>query len=114
VLRAGRIARRGQEPASENLGAGQLEDWTVAQKKAVTIPCAIQLDSLGREDLLHSKLSALCDCALDLGDCVAFTRSKEELATIVSWLGKQDGNPDWPAYVRETLGDLEQQLRDGV
>jgi hypothetical protein len=75
---------------------------------------AVQLDSLGREDLLRSKLFALCDRALDLGDCIALAPSKEELATIVPWLEEQDGNPNWPAHVREILEDLEQRLRHGV
>ena len=49
---------------------------------------AIQLCSRGRDDLLRTKLFALCDRCLDLADCVA-------LAPI--WLEEQDLNPNWPA-----------------
>jgi hypothetical protein len=75
---------------------------------------AIQLESLGRMDLLRSKLFALCDRALDLGDCLAIAPSREELATMLPWLEEQDGNPGWPAHVRETLVDLGQRLRHGI
>ena len=75
---------------------------------------AVQLESLGRDDLLRSKLFALCDRALDLGDCLALAPTREELAALLPWLEEQDGNPGWPAHVRETLVDLGLRLHHGV
>lgn len=75
---------------------------------------AIRLESLGRDDLLRSKLFALCDRALDLGDCIALAPTKEELVALLPWLEAQDGNPGWPAHVRETLADLGRRLNHGL
>jgi len=75
---------------------------------------ALRLTSLGREDLLRSKLFALCDRGLDLPDCVALAPTKDELTLILPWLELQDANPDWPAHVRSTLEDLARRLGHGV
>ena len=48
--------------------------------------------TLGRPDLLKSKLFALCDRGTDL----------------------QDGNELWPAHVRATVADLARRLGHGV
>jgi hypothetical protein len=53
---------------------------TVFSGAAITLRC------LGREDLLRSKLSALCDRGIDLGDCVALAPTAGELRTIAPWL----------------------------
>jgi hypothetical protein len=75
---------------------------------------AILLRSLGRLDLLRSKLFGLCDRARDLGDCVALAPTHDELDAITPWLIEQDGNPDWPEHVREVLHDLEGRLHHGL
>jgi hypothetical protein len=75
---------------------------------------SIELRCLGREDLLRSKLFALCDRGFDLGDCLALAPSADELRAILPWLEQQDGNPDWPAHVRTTLADLGSRLGHGV
>lgn len=75
---------------------------------------AIVLRSLGRLDLLRSKLFGLCDRAADLGDCVALAPTPDELTAIEPWLKEQDGNPDWPAHVLEVLDDLKGRLGHGV
>ena len=75
---------------------------------------AVHLDCLGRADLLRSKLFALCDRGIDLGDCLALAPTREELATLLPWLDQQDGNPGWPAHVHDTLADLGQRLGHGV
>lgn len=75
---------------------------------------AIQLQCLGREDLLRSKLFALCDRGIDLGDCLALAPSASELTLILPWLEKQDANPDWPAHARATLADVGARLGHGV
>ena len=75
---------------------------------------AIELQCLGRDDLLRSKLFALCDRGLDLGDCIALAPTRAELHAIQPWLEQQDGHPDWPAHVSATLADLGRRLDHGV
>ena len=75
---------------------------------------AIRLDCLGRLDLLRAKLFALCDRGLDLADCVALVPTDAEISGILPWLEQQDANPEWPAHVRETMGDLGRRLGHGV
>ena len=75
---------------------------------------AIELRCLGREDLLRSKLFALCDRGFDLGDCLALAPSASELDAILPWLEQQDGHPGWPSHVRTTLADLGKRLGHGV
>ncbi len=74
---------------------------------------ALKLEALGREDLLKSKVFALCDRAIDLVDCVALAPTAEELQTLLPWLEQQDGNPDWPQHVRAILKDLARRLGNG-
>ena len=71
------------------------------------------LRSLHRSDLLKSKLFALCDRGLDLQDCIALAPTPGELAEATTWLEPQDLNPQWPAHVRATLGDLARRLGHG-
>jgi hypothetical protein len=75
---------------------------------------ALRLECPGRNDLLRSKLFALCDRGLDLGDCLALAPSREELVSLLPWLDLQDGNPGWPAHGHTTLADLGQRLGYGV
>lgn len=71
---------------------------------------ALELLTLGREDLLRSKLFALIDRNIDLPDCVALAPSRDELDALLPWLDEQDGNEQWPDYVRVMLGQLAQEL----
>jgi hypothetical protein len=71
---------------------------------------SLQLWTLGRLDLLRSKLFALVDRNIDLGDCIALRPTLAELAGLRSWLEAQDGNKQWPSYVRQVLAQLEQAL----
>jgi hypothetical protein len=75
---------------------------------------ALLLDTLGRSDLLKSKLFAFCDRGTDLPDCVALAPTAAELAECLPWLEEQDGNELWPAHVRATLADLARRLGHGV
>jgi len=61
---------------------------------------ALHLRCLGRHDLLCAKLFALCDRAIDLGDCIALAPTSDELQDVLTWLQLQDANPDWPDHVR--------------
>jgi hypothetical protein len=71
-------------------------------------------EAFGREDLVRSKLFALCDRGIDLGDCLALAPKPDELRAILPWLEQQDGNPEWPAHARATLADLGMRLGHGV
>lgn len=75
---------------------------------------SLTLTTLGRPDLLKSKLFALCDRGTDLADCLAMTPSAAELAEAEAWLAERDAHPMWPDHVRSTLDDLRGRLGDGV
>ena len=75
---------------------------------------AITLSTLGRSDLLRTKLFALCDRGIDLGDCLALAPTEVELSDAESWVVVQDTNPMWPEHVRATLDDLRKRLGHGV
>lgn len=75
---------------------------------------SLRLMTLGRDDLLKTKLFALCDRGSDLADCIAMAPTAAELELAEPWLAQQDANPLWPDHVRDTLGDLRKRLGDGV
>lgn len=75
---------------------------------------ALTLETLGRSDLLKSKLFALCDRGTDLPDCVALAPTAEELGECTPWLVLQDGNELWPEHVRGTLATLGARLGHAV
>jgi hypothetical protein len=75
---------------------------------------ALVLSTLGRADLLKTKLFALCDRGTDLTDCIAMAPTAAELAEALAWVSFQDANPDWPAHVTATLEDLKRRLGHGV
>lgn len=74
----------------------------------------ITLWSLGRSELIMSKVFALCDRGTDLTDCLALQPTLEELGVATSWLVLQDLHPDWPLHVRTTLDDLARRLGHGL
>ena len=80
----------------------------VFEGRAITLRC------LGRRDLLRSKLFALCDRGIDLGDCLALRPTAVELDAVAPWLERQDAHPDWAAHVRATFEELRRRLNDGV
>jgi hypothetical protein len=75
---------------------------------------AIVLHSLGRADLLKTKLFALCDRGEDIGDCLALAPTADELADALPWVERQDANELWPDHVRSTLADLGRRLGHAV
>ena len=75
---------------------------------------ALTLHTLGRLDLLRSKLFALCDRGVDLADCVALGPTADEIEMIRPWLELGDANPQWPDHVREVLVDLKERVTDGL
>ena len=75
---------------------------------------SLNLTTLGRPDLLKSKLFALCDRGTDLADCIALAPSMHELSDAEPWLAEQDTNPMWPEHVSATIEDLRQRLSHGI
>ena len=75
---------------------------------------AVTLRTLGRMDLLRSKVFSLCDRAIDITDCVALAPSRDELDEIRPWLVERDANPGWPEHVEDVLADLGRRLGHGV
>ena len=72
---------------------------------------AITFHTLGRTDLLGTKLLGLCDRGgQDLDDCIAFAPTTDELKDAAAWVSAHDGNPDWPEHVAITVSELAQRL----
>lgn len=72
------------------------------------------LFTLGRADLLKSKLFALCDRGSDFSDCLALNPTAAELEEAAPWVAFQDAHPDWPRHVHDTLENLRRRLTNGV
>ena len=85
------------------------EGW-LSRLQLVFEGSAIKLHTLGRADLLKSKLFSLCDRGLDIGDCIALAPTAEELREAQPWLALQDAHPHWPDHVAATLDDLRKRL----
>lgn len=75
---------------------------------------ALSLHTLGRPDLLKSKLFAYCDRGQDLKDCIALKPSQPELSEALDWVKAQDANPGWPAHVEEQMAKLASRLGHGT
>lgn len=71
---------------------------------------ALVLKTLGRTDLLRTKLFAYCDRQEDGPDCEALAPTAEELDTCLPWLIERDGNPYWPEHVKASLIVLGERL----
>lgn len=75
---------------------------------------ALQLWTLGRFEFLLTKLWALCDRGLDLGDCMALSPSPDELQKAMAWVEAQDAHLHWPQHVQESFTDLSRRLGHGI
>lgn len=75
---------------------------------------ALTLHTLGRRELLFTKVFALCDRGTDLKDCLALCPTGPELMELTPWVQEQDANPQWPEHVDATLRDLARRLGHGV
>lgn len=71
---------------------------------------ALVLHTLGRSDLLRSKLFALCDRGTDLKDCIAMNPTADELKECLAWVCERDMNPGWPDHVRSNFKKLSGRL----
>lgn len=98
---------------SAQLGEVLPDGWRLRVQQAFT-GRALILTTLGRADLLKSKLFALCDRGTDLPDCIALAPTAAELQDALPWLHRQDANAEWPTHVDATIADLRQRLCHGV
>jgi hypothetical protein len=117
---AAQVRSRGETLADDWLNNGPASlaqhlpsEWQ-ARLQTVFTGQALLLRSLGRDDLIRSKLFALCDRGIDLADCIALAPTADELAAILPWLERQDANPDWPSHARAIVVDLARRLGHAV
>jgi hypothetical protein len=73
----------------------------------------IKLHTLGRLDMLRTKLFALCDRQQDEQDCVALAPTAQELGECLPWVIERDANPLWPEHVRRSFRALAEELGHG-
>lgn len=71
---------------------------------------AIHLQTLGRVDLIGTKILAYCDRGQDLKDCLDMKPTKEELLEILPWVKGYDTNTGWPDYVQGQVEFLAKRL----
>jgi len=75
---------------------------------------SLRLRTLGRGDLLRTKLFALCDRGTDMEDCVALAPTEDELAEAAPWVAERDAHPGWPGHVGDVLAELGRRMGHGV
>ena len=71
---------------------------------------AITFTTLGRVDLLGTKLLAYCDRGRDLQDCLDSKPSRDEILEILPWVQGYDVNPNWAEYCQGQIQDLAKRL----
>ena len=81
-----------------------------ARTQPLFIGKAIEFHTLGRPDLIMTKLYAHCDRQSDLFDCLALKPSIQELKDSIEWVKYQDAKPKWPAHVEEIFKKLAKEL----
>jgi hypothetical protein len=70
----------------------------------------LNLSTLGRSDLIGTKLWAMCDRMHDVDDLVLLDPSDVEIALAVTWVNPRDANPDWPSHVETNVKELRRRL----
>lgn len=71
---------------------------------------SIILSTLGRSDLLKTKLYALCDRGIDLADCIQLKPTLDEINEALPWVLKGDASELWPDRVNEMINALKEKL----
>lgn len=102
-----------QRPDGRDFGDVLPDGW---RARTITLRAgeALHLRTLGRSDLLRTKLFALCDRGIDMEDCVALGPTSRELEDALSWVAERDPHPGWPDHVASVLADLGRRLGHGV
>ncbi len=111
-----RIKKQGNDLQPDWLNNGPsslvdlLPDGWMKRVRPVFTGRALQLSTLGRDDLLKTKLFAYCDRGTDLEDCLALNPTSDELTEALDWLKDQDAHPDWPRHVQASMEDMAERL----
>lgn len=71
---------------------------------------SLRLSCLGRPDFLKTKLFALCDRDIDLGDCLLLKPTATELKDSLNWVKQRDAHPKWPERVEFVFQNLAKRL----
>ncbi len=90
------------------------EGWR-HQLRSAFAGAALHLDTLGRADLLCTKLVALVDRGTDFQDCVALGPTEAELRAAWPFVAQYEGNPEsrdgyWLPLARRQLSRLAEEL----
>ena len=85
------------------------KDWRNNLQKIFTGEALI-LWTLGRHDLLRTKLYACADRDIDYPDCIALCPTADELIVCKEWVLLGDGNPLWKERVEELYIRLKKDL----
>ena len=72
---------------------------------------SLNLQVLGREDFLKSKLFAYCDrITPDFEDLKDLKPTVEELRTSIEWVKQRDAHASWPTHVEKAFAILKKAL----
>ena len=74
---------------------------------------SLNLSTLGRIDLIRSKLWAMCDRMRDVEDLIALKPDDYEIDLAVTWVKPLDAHPDWPKHVENMSAALRRRLGRG-
>jgi len=66
--------------------------------------------TLGRIDLLKTKLDAMVHRGRDMEDVIAMKPSNDELQECLEWVLNADGGEHWPEMVKESFNELQDKL----
>ena len=72
----------------------------------------LTVKSLGRMDLILSKIYAACDRVEDIEDIVNLKPSKEELQEAKTWVLEKDAAEIWPSIVKATFEEIQKRIRN--
>ena len=71
---------------------------------------SIFFQTLGRCDLLATKLLAYCDRGQDKSDLIQLKVTKKELLQNIQWVQNYDSNLQWPNHVHKQFVELAKSL----
>lgn len=71
---------------------------------------ALTFFTLGRIDLLKTKLDAMVHRGRDMEDVIAMKPTNKELAECLEWVLNADGGDYWPEMVNESFNELRSKL----
>ena len=71
---------------------------------------ALTFFTLGRIDLLKTKLDAMVHRGRDMEDVIAMKPTPKELQDCLEWVLEADGGEHWPEMVKESFNELKSKL----